>query len=203
MSAKGSYDGPVRVGTIRPSQAIHSYGVGSLIDLPNLSVMVGGIDRWDNTRQEVITEDRLLDAVRARLGHQVDALRALPVEAETTDNPYDEWARVGVPVSIFPRWLRCTACDRLFPVASGALKLDTNMFRPDPLYPLELRPRSQTAASRPRSFRRWLHQRTPGRLPLGALCPRRRCDLQEPDPASKRHRLRRSCHRPAREVLVV
>ena len=131
MSAKGSYDGPVRVGTIRPSQAIHSYGVGSLIDLPNLSVMVGGIDRWDNTRQEVITEDRLLDAVRARLGHQVDALRALPVEAETTDNPYDEWARVGVPVSIFPRWLRCTACDRLFPVASGALKLDTNMFRPD------------------------------------------------------------------------
>ena len=55
MSAKGSYDGPVRVGTIRPSQAIHSYGVGSLIDLPNLSVMVGGIDRWDNTRQEVIT----------------------------------------------------------------------------------------------------------------------------------------------------
>lgn len=130
MSTKGTYDGPVRVGTIRPSQAIHSYGVGSLIDLPNLSVMVGGLDRWDTTRQEVITEDRLLDAVRTRLGAQVEVLRALPAEP-STPNPYDDWARVGVPVSIFPRWLRCTACNRLFPVASGALKLETNMYRPD------------------------------------------------------------------------
>lgn len=130
MSTKSTYDGPVRVGTIRPSQAIHSYGVGSLIDLPNLSVMVGGLDRWDTTRQEVITEDRLLDAVRTRLGAQVEVLRALPAEP-STPNPYDDWARVGVPVSIFPRWLRCTACNRLFPVASGALKLETNMYRPD------------------------------------------------------------------------
>jgi len=130
VSTNGTYDGPVRVGTIRPSQAIHSYGVGSLIDLPNLSVMVGGLDRWDTTRQEVITEDRLLDAVRTRLGAQVEVLRALPAEP-STPNPYDDWARVGVPVTIFPRWLRCTACNRLFPVASGALKLDTNMYRPD------------------------------------------------------------------------
>lgn len=130
MSTKSTYDGPLRVGTIRPSQAIHSYGVGSLIDLPNLSVMVGGLDRWDTTRQEVITEDRLLDAVRTRLGAQVEVLRALPAEP-STPNPYDDWARVGVPVTIFPRWLRCTACNRLFPVASGALKLDTNMYRPD------------------------------------------------------------------------
>ena len=118
MSPKGAYDGPVRVGTIRPSQAIHSYGVGSLIDLPNLSVMVGGLDRWDTTRQDVVTEDRLLDAVRARVGPQVEALRALPSEPQTTNNPYDEWARVGVPVTVFPRWLRCTACNRLFPVAA-------------------------------------------------------------------------------------
>ena len=131
MSHTPKYDGPARVGTIRPSQAIHSYGVGSLIDLPNLSVLVGGLDRWDTTRQEVITEDRLLDAVRTRLGPQVETLRALPVEAQTTNNPYDEWARVGVPVTVFPRWLRCTACNRLFPVASGALKLETNMYRPD------------------------------------------------------------------------
>ena len=68
MSTKGTYTGPTRVGTIRPSQAIHSYGVGSLIDLPNLSVMVGGLDRWDVTRQAVITEERLLAAVQARLG---------------------------------------------------------------------------------------------------------------------------------------
>jgi Domain of unknown function (DUF1998) len=131
MSTTAKYDGPMRVGTIRPSQAIHSYGVASLIDLPNLSVIVGGLDRWDTTRQEVITEDRLLDAARTRLGAQVETLRTLPVEPQTTNNPYDDWARVGVPVTVFPRWLRCTACNRLFPVASGALKLETNMYRPD------------------------------------------------------------------------
>jgi hypothetical protein len=126
LSTGGSYDGPKRVGTIRPSQAIHSYGVGALVDLPSLSVIVGGLDRWDTTRQGLVTEDRLLDAVRARLGPQVDTLRTLPVEPQTTNNPYDEWARIGVPVTVFPRWLRCTACNRLFPVASGALKLDHN-----------------------------------------------------------------------------
>lgn len=130
MSAKGKYDGPMRVGSIRPSQVIYSYGVGSLVDLPNLSVIVGGLDRWDITRQEVVTEERLLNAVRSRLGTQVEALRAMPHEPET-QNPFDDWARVGLPVTIFPRWLRCTACNRLFPVASGALKLDWNAYRPD------------------------------------------------------------------------
>ncbi|KAA0232765.1 MAG: hypothetical protein JJLCMIEE_03573 [Acidimicrobiales bacterium] len=124
------YDGPIRVGNIRPSQAIHSYGVGSLVDLPNLSVIVGGLDRWDTTRQEVVTEERLLSAVRTRLGDQVEALRALPSEPETS-NPFDDWARVGLPVTVFPRWLRCTACNRLFPIASGALKLESNAYRPD------------------------------------------------------------------------
>lgn len=131
MSPAETYDGPRRVGTIRPSQAIHSYGVGALVDLPNLSVMVGGLDRWDVTGQAVVTEDRLLGAVRARLGPQVEALRTLPVEPQTTNNPYDEWARIGVPVTVFPRWLRCSACNRLFPVASGALKLDHNPYRID------------------------------------------------------------------------
>jgi hypothetical protein len=131
MSSASDYSGPLRVGTIRPSQAIHSYGVGALVDLPGLSVIVGGLDRWDTTRQAVVTEDRLLDAVRARLGPQVDALRTLPVEPQTTNNPYDEWARIGVPVTVFPRWLRCTACNRLFPVASGALRLEHNPHRID------------------------------------------------------------------------
>ena len=129
MSTK-PYDGPIRVGAIRPSQAIHSYGVGSLVDLPNLSVMIGGLDRWDITRQDVVVEDRLLSAVRTVLGDQVEDLRALPAEPETS-NPFDDWARIGLPVTIFPRWLRCTGCNRLFPVASGALKLESNAYRPD------------------------------------------------------------------------
>ena len=35
-----------RVGEVRPSQVIFSYGVGALIDLPHLSVLVMGLDDW-------------------------------------------------------------------------------------------------------------------------------------------------------------
>src|SRR5439155_12780480 len=100
-------------------------------DLPNISVIVNGLDRWDAAHQREITEARLLSAVKARLGGQVAALRTLPISANVTQSPFDEWARVGVPVTIFPRWLRCTKCNRLFPESSGALKLEEFPYRPD------------------------------------------------------------------------
>jgi len=34
------------VGEIRPSQLLWTYGPGALIDLPNISVITMGIDRW-------------------------------------------------------------------------------------------------------------------------------------------------------------
>ncbi|MGH9157155.1 MAG: hypothetical protein ACRD1K_15250 [Acidimicrobiales bacterium] len=171
MTPSRAHDGPARVGSIRPSQAVHSYGVGSLIDLPSLSVMVGGLDRWDITRQAVVTEDRLLDAVRARVGPQVEVLRGLPAEPQTTNNPYDDWARVGVPVTVFPRWLRCTACNRLFPVSSGALKLDHNPYRIDWTRYTELRPGEAPPAGGAGPVRRRVRRGAPRRVPLGAVRP--------------------------------
>ncbi|NJP12444.1 MAG: hypothetical protein HC866_25710, partial [Leptolyngbyaceae cyanobacterium RU_5_1] len=35
-----------RVGELRPSQILFSYGVGAVVDLPNLSVMVLGLEDW-------------------------------------------------------------------------------------------------------------------------------------------------------------
>ena len=35
-----------RVGAVRPSQLIWSYGPGALVDLPNLSAMTLGINEW-------------------------------------------------------------------------------------------------------------------------------------------------------------
>jgi hypothetical protein len=95
-----------------------------------LSVVVGGLSQWDISRLRVVTEDRLLQAVRNRLGIQVETLRNLPAEPQTS-SPFDDWARVGVPVTVFPRWMRCTRCYRIFPVESGALKLESNPYRPD------------------------------------------------------------------------
>ena len=34
-----------RVGAVRPSQLIHTYGVGSVVDLPSFSAVVAGLDQ--------------------------------------------------------------------------------------------------------------------------------------------------------------
>jgi len=122
-----------RVGTIRPSQLMYSYGVGSVVDLPNFSVVIGGLDGWDfsATGQTPLVEERLLQAVRYR-HQQVTELRPAPwLPPQAGANVFADPARVGVPAYVFPRWLRCTRCDRLAPVESGLFQLKSNPFRPD------------------------------------------------------------------------
>jgi len=122
-----------RVGGIRPSQMMYTYGVGATIDLPNFSVLIAGLDDWDETKQTIINEDRLLAAVRLdpHVGPQVQGLRGAPWEPETR-NFFDTWAFTGVPVVPFPRWLRCsnTKCSLLAPIDSNSFE-----FRPDPARP--------------------------------------------------------------------
>jgi len=40
-------------GQIRRSQVVTIFGPGSLLDLPNHSAIVGGLDHWLNTGEEV------------------------------------------------------------------------------------------------------------------------------------------------------
>lgn len=122
-----------RVGQVRPSQLLYTYGPGSLVDLPHLSVLVSGLDAWgsDPAAAPEVVEKRLLAAVRRRPAlASVQALR-LPPHLLETRNPLDDWARVGVPVSVFPRWLRCPACDRIAPCDSGLFDLKAQPFRPE------------------------------------------------------------------------
>lgn len=63
-----------KVGDLRLNQILLSLGVGSLVDLPNMSVIVMGIDDWDISRTLPISEDWLLAAVRSELGFQVERL---------------------------------------------------------------------------------------------------------------------------------
>ena len=120
-----------RVGGVRPSQMIHTYGPGAVMDLPQLSVVLAGTDRWDVNHTERVLEPRLIGAVRAVPGcHLVTEFRTPPWEEETA-SPFDEWARVGVPVHPFPRWVRCTGCDLLSPIDRGRFQLDVPVYRPD------------------------------------------------------------------------
>jgi hypothetical protein len=104
---------PTRIGEARPSHLVTTAGVGSVIDLPSMSVIVRGLDAWGAERQEPIEEPRLLAEARRVLGQQVRALRTAPWDPAETDDPY---SRVGVPVTSFPRWVRCPRCNRLGPL---------------------------------------------------------------------------------------
>jgi Domain of unknown function (DUF1998) len=122
----------MRVGELRPNQLLHTYGSGALADLPNLSVVIAGLDSWPRDHSTVVDESRLLAAVRARLGRQVEALRLPPHQSETSD-PFGEWARTGVPVRLFPTWLRCTdlRCNQLGRADAGFFHLLGDAYQPN------------------------------------------------------------------------
>ncbi len=90
----------VRAGKLRPSQLVTQFGPGCLIDLPELSMVLAGLDDWDETKSRHIHEPRL----QRLLG--VDHFR-LP--------PYLDYraGEGGLPARIFPRFLVCPRCNRL------------------------------------------------------------------------------------------
>lgn len=108
-----------RVGTIRPSQLLWTYGPGAMIDLPNFSVMTMGLDDWKQDQCLPIEEQRLLDQVRKMCGPQVERMLQPPVCEEASDSPQDPKSYIGVPVQPFPRWFRCVKCGMMAEYDSG------------------------------------------------------------------------------------
>lgn len=120
-----------KVGDIRPTQLLHTYGVGAMIDLPNIAAMVMGLDDWDTANATPVGEERLLRAVRQQLGNQVGRLLLPPIEPESAvPNPMGG-APIGVPVSAFPQWFRCPWCEKLLKLGEGLIELKTDAYRPD------------------------------------------------------------------------
>lgn len=124
-----------KVGDLRPSQLLYTFGVGAIVELPNLSVMVMGLGDWPIEQgSSEITEPRLLRAVQHELGPQVAKLLTPPVTPESTGyqaSPFDDTANVGVPVAPFPRWLLCPYCRLLAPIQSGLFELKLDPYRKD------------------------------------------------------------------------
>lgn len=120
-----------RVGAVRPSQLLWTYGPGALIDLPNLSVITMGLDLWNVDNCSPIEEARLLAAVRRKLGPQVERLRVPPFLRDENADPMSAEGKLGVPVRPFPRWLRCVKCQLLAEYDLGQFKLKANPYRPE------------------------------------------------------------------------
>ena len=113
VSGAGQRGAPTRIGQARPSHLITTTGVGATVDLPSMSVIVRGLDAWNPEHQDPVDEPRLLEAVQRVLGAQVRALRHAPWDPNANDDPL---TRTGVPVTPFPRWVRCPRCYRLGPL---------------------------------------------------------------------------------------
>ena len=126
-----------RVGEVRAGQVLHTFGIGSVVDLPNMSVIVLGLDSWTSSdwdprsKINAIVEERLLTLVRNHLGPQVEQLVHPPIPDGGSDITRDMHENKGVPVAPFPRWVRCPRCELLAPVDYGVFKLKTNPYRVD------------------------------------------------------------------------
>ena len=175
VSGAGQRSAPTRIGQARPSHLITTAGVGATVDLPSISVIVRGLDAWNPEQQDPVDEPRLLEAVQRVLGPQVRALRHAPWDPGANDDPL---TRTGVPVTPFPRWVRCPRCYRLGPLdPPGQFELIHRWGRRPDLakyvHAQCLRQASLRVASRracvPARFPCRLRGRSPGRLPVRGL----------------------------------
>lgn len=90
-----------RLGSVRRSQVVTTYGPGALIAVDDESFMVAGIDRWDVVDADAVPERRLEQQLR------VHALYLPPSETESFRSTR------GLPVIRFPLMHSCSECRRL------------------------------------------------------------------------------------------
>lgn len=95
MSHKAGARAP---GQIRRSQVITTFGPGAMVDLPNHSVLIGGLDFWTRDGEEVF-ESRLIAKLTEAL--QVPTLRLFTPPADQTDPTLPQ---SGIDAFQFPEW---------------------------------------------------------------------------------------------------
>jgi len=87
-------------GELRQSQVLTTFGPGSMVDLPNHSVLVGGLEYWKG-QKERIHEDRLEAWLAQRLKVPELKLFAPPVDSADLSGTS---ARTGIDAFLFPIW---------------------------------------------------------------------------------------------------
>ncbi|MBI4538937.1 MAG: DUF1998 domain-containing protein [Gemmatimonadetes bacterium] len=85
-------------GQLRQSQVITTFGPGAMLDLPNRSVIVGGLELWTQPGVE-IHEPRLVAKLERMLGRQGLRLFAPPLDEQDPGAP-----PTGITAFQFPEW---------------------------------------------------------------------------------------------------
>ncbi|ASK64220.1 hypothetical protein CFK37_19750 [Virgibacillus phasianinus] len=93
-----------KVGELRPSQFITTFGPGSIVDLPDYSVIMGGIDKWDDldvSKSKSIDEPRIMKKLR------IKQIKSIPINA----NSGSDYGTI--PAYRFPEYHVCPKCRKL------------------------------------------------------------------------------------------
>lgn len=127
-SWKGSAAKPKPEGQFRLSQAVLTYGPGSMVDLVGHAVVVREIDKWEGAG-EVIHEDRLRRAILGAFAGEEPRLSLNPSAPFRTPPIADEREprrEHGISAALFPRWFVCQnpRCRRLFQLTPGGSSFD-------------------------------------------------------------------------------
>lgn len=85
-------------GELRQSQVLTTFGPGSMVDLPNYSVIIGGLEFWTGEKKRIY-EDRLEAWLGQRLKVPELKLFAPPVDSGEPTAP-----QTGIDVFQFPTW---------------------------------------------------------------------------------------------------
>lgn len=86
-------------GQLRQSQVVTTFGPGAMVDLPDHSVIIGGLNTWSGHTDRPITEERLAAKVKTLLGWDSVRFYAPPAESD------EPGASVtGITAWLFPEW---------------------------------------------------------------------------------------------------
>ena len=96
MASKKLKKVPTTIGSVRRSQLVTTYGVGSVIPIESESFIVAGLESWRPKDSDIIEEPRLCSALGVRQLHTP---------------PAGEFG--SVPLVRFPEWVHCPNCHRL------------------------------------------------------------------------------------------
>ena len=111
-------------GEIRQSQILSSFGPGSMVDLPNHSIIMGGLNHWKfGNERTPIVEPRLEQFLQQKLGVAKIALYEPPASNQDPTAP-----RTGIQSFMFPGWF-VAQVDSSFQAPSGKI------YRTRPLIP--------------------------------------------------------------------
>ena len=139
-------DGLRPAGQLRQSQVVTTFGPGAMVDLPDYSAIIGGLDSWRGYQGHPIEEERLAQKVKTLL--QLDQVRFY---APPPDNDDPAKPVTGIAAWLFPEWFVAQ-----YEVRESGVRSRPLVHRSDPVcpgVPSRARQRHQVEAVRARQRR--------------------------------------------------